>query len=130
MRVSRKIHIDLRLASSTNYPISGKLEGCEKGKKSNDESERERERERAREPRGTQSVLRTCPECQSSKPPQKEYKNRAREARLGSRGNVSGRETGTEPEREEHGNYFRTVKPACEEGDASRHARIKGYLAE
>lgn len=101
-----------------------------RGRKEVERREREREKERAREPRGTQSVLRTCPECQSSKPPQKEYKNRAREARLGSRGNVSGRETGTEPEREEHGNYFRTVKPACEEGDASRHARIKGYLAE
>lgn len=70
-----------------------------RGRKEVERRERERERERAREPRGTQSVLRTCPECQSSKPPQKEYKNRAREARLGSRGNASGRETGTEPER-------------------------------
>lgn len=49
MRVSGKIHIDSRLASSTNYPISGKLEGCEEGKKSNGESERDRERERAGE---------------------------------------------------------------------------------
>lgn len=44
------------------------------------------------------------------------------------RGSVSSREIGNQSE--EHGNYFRTVKPGREEGDASRHPRVKSYLAE
>ena len=117
----------------SNFGRTRRLGEEEKRKKKEvEQRERERERERKREPRETQSILRTCPECQSSKPPQKEYKNRAREARLGSRGSVSqqGDRDRAKEKGEGHGNYFRTVKPARREGDVSRHPRVKGYLAE
>ena len=116
---------------SSNYLISVELEGWarEKEKKKERNRKKERERERGRERRENAECIANVPRVPILKTtPEGIQKPRERGESRFPGGSVSqqGDRDRAREKGEGHGNYFRTVKPARREGDASRHPESQG----